>query len=133
MNWRLILQLSMFGLFMAVATVYVVPSNIEPLFWLVIFLVCAYVIAKQAPGQPFLHGLLVSIVNSLWITGAHVLLFDAYVARHREELDAMRRLPISPRVLMLCVGPVIGVVSGLVLGLLAFVASRLLRRQPMSS
>src|SRR2546426_4238331 len=56
MDWLLILTLSLFGLAMAVATVFVIPSNIEPLFWLVIFIVCAYLIAKRAPGRPFLHG-----------------------------------------------------------------------------
>lgn len=40
MDWKLIFQLSLFGLAMAVATVYVIPSNIEPVFWLVIFLIC---------------------------------------------------------------------------------------------
>ncbi len=42
MNWKLILQLSLFGLAMAVGTVFVIPSNVEPLFWLAIFAVCAY-------------------------------------------------------------------------------------------
>ncbi len=39
MNWKLILQLSMFGLAMSVATVYLIPSKIEPAFWLPIFLI----------------------------------------------------------------------------------------------
>jgi len=47
MNWKLILQLSLFGLAMAFATVFVVPSNIEPLLWLPIFVICAYLIAKR--------------------------------------------------------------------------------------
>ena len=31
---------------MAMATVYFIPSNIEPLCWLVIFIICAYLIGK---------------------------------------------------------------------------------------
>jgi hypothetical protein len=50
MNWKLIFQLSLFGLAMGIATVFVIPSNIEPAFWLVIFLICAYLIAKQSPA-----------------------------------------------------------------------------------
>lgn len=49
MNWPLILKLSLFGLVMGIATVFVIPSRVEPLFWLGIFVVCAYVIAKQCP------------------------------------------------------------------------------------
>ena len=39
----------------------------------------------------------------------------------------MKSLPFSPRLAMVCVGPVIGVVSGLVLGLFAFIAAKLRR------
>src|SRR5258708_26829226 len=117
MDWKLILQLSLFGLAMAIGTVFVIPSNIEPLFWLVIFVVCAYVIATKAPGRYFLHGLMTSIVNSIWITAAHVILFDTYVANHPREAGMMTKLPISPKVMMLCTGPIIRVISGLVLGL----------------
>jgi hypothetical protein len=129
MNFRLIFQLSLFGLAMGVATVYVIPSNIEPLFWLAIFVACALLIARRAPGRPFLHGFLVSLVNSVWITGAHVLLFDSYVAGHAAEAAMMSRMPLPPRLMMLLTGPVVGVVSGLVLGLFAFVASRFLKRR----
>ena len=73
MNWKLIFQLSLFGLAMGIATVYVIPSKIEPAFWLVIFLYCAYAIAKCSGGKNFLHGLLLGIANSIWITAAHVL------------------------------------------------------------
>jgi hypothetical protein len=127
MNWKLILQLSLFGLAMGIATVFVIPPKIEPLFWLVIFLVCAYIIAKQAPGRYFFHGLMVSIVNSFWITAAHVLLFEQYVAQHAQEAEMMKSLPFSPRLMMVMTGPVVGVVSGLVLGLFAFAASKLVK------
>ena len=121
MNWKLIFQLSLFGLGMALATVYFVPSNIEPLLWLVIFVICAYLIAKRAPGMHFLHGLLVGVANSAWITIFHILLFHQYIAHHPREAAMMRSMPMpgSPRLMMLCVGPIVGVISGIVLGLLA--------------
>ena len=125
------MQLSLFGLAMAIATVFVIPSNIEPLFWLVIFLICAWVIAKRSPGKYFLHGLAVSLVNSLWITATHVLLFDSYIARHEEEARMMStmQLPVTPRMLMALSGPIIGVVTGIILGLFAVIASKLVRKQ----
>ena len=127
MNWKLIIGLSMFGLAMAVATVFVIPANIEPLFWLVIFAICAYAIAKRASGRYFLHGLLVSIVNSAWITAAHILLFGRYIVNHQAEAAMMQSMPLpdSPRLMMAMMGPVIGVASGIVLGLFSIVAARL--------
>ena len=130
MNWKLIVQLSVFGLAMGVATVFVISSSIEPLFWLVIFAICAYVLAKQAPGRYFLHGLLVSLLNSVWITAAHVLLFGRYIANHPQEAAMMTSMPLPnhPRLMMAIMGPAIGVVSGMVLGLFAVVAARLVKR-----
>jgi uncharacterized membrane protein len=37
-------------------------------------------------------------------------------------------LPDSPRLMMLMMGPVVGVVSGIVLGLFALVAAKILKR-----
>jgi hypothetical protein len=131
-NWKLIFQLSLFGLAMALATVYVVPSNLEPVLWLPIFVVSAILIARQAPGRYFLHGLALGVANSLWITAAHVLLFDTYVAHHVREAAMMKDLPggISPRLMMACIGPIIGVASGAVIGLFAWIAARIVRRAP---
>src|SRR5579863_7169575 len=93
MNWKLIIGLSMFGLFMAIATVFFIPSNIEPICWLIIFLVCAYLIAKNAPGKYFLHGFLTSLANCVWITGAHILLFTQYAANHAQEMEMSNKMP----------------------------------------
>ena len=123
MSWKLIFALSLFGLAMAFATVYVVPSNIEPFLWVGIFVVCAIVIAKRAPKKHFSHGLCVSLVNSVWITGVHLALFDTYVARHVPEAAMMAQMG-SPKVMMAITGPIVGMVSGLVLGIFAFVASK---------
>src|ERR1043165_4486344 len=99
MNWKLIFQLSLFGLAMGVATVFVIPSAIEPLFWLGIFVVCAYMIATRCSSRYFLHGLMVSVVNSVWITASHILLFRQYLANHPQEAAMMSSMPLpdSPR------------------------------------
>ena len=127
MNWKLILKLSMFGLAMGIATVFVIPSNIEPIFWVAIFLVCASTISKQCTRWFFLNGLMVSVVNSVWVTSAHVLLFDSYSARHASEMAMMANMPMgnSPRLLMILLAPVSGIVFGLVLGLFSWVAHRI--------
>ena len=130
MNWKLILQLSLFGLVMGVATVFVIPSTVEPFFWLAIFVFSAWAIIRRAPSRPFGHGVLVGLANSVWMTGAHVLLFHSYVARHAQEMAMMAGgpLPTHPRAMMLGMGPLIGLVSGLVIGFFALLAWRVTGR-----
>jgi hypothetical protein len=129
MNWKLIFQLSLFGLFMAVATVYWIPPHLEPVFWFVIFIIAAYLIARNCTGKYFLHGFLVCLVNCIWITAAHILLYKTYIMNHPAEDARMQSLPmpwsIHPRRMMLVIGPIVGIISGLILGLFAFVASKI--------
>ena len=129
LNWKLILTLSLFGLAMGVATVFFVPSNLEPFLWLVIFVLCAVVIARAGVPRPFVHGLLVSVVNSVWIIAAHELFLDRYLAGHAREAG-MPTGGIPLRLAMVLFGLVVGVLSGLVLGFFAWVASRLLKPVP---
>ncbi|WP_143305086.1 hypothetical protein [Chitinophaga vietnamensis] len=130
MNWSLIFKLSLFGLAMALGTVYFIPSNVEPFCWIVIFVICAYFIAKNCTSKFFLHGFMVSIFNCVWITGAHILLSGTYLAGHPKEAEMMTHMPApdSPRLMMLMMGPVVGIISGLVLGLFAYVAAKVVKR-----
>jgi hypothetical protein len=133
MNWKLVFLLSLFGLAMGFATVFVIPSTVEPVFWLVIFIICAFLVARYAGGQYFLHGLLISIVNSIWITAVHVSLFYSYIANHPEYMQMLQQpgtpeaLSGHPRRMMAITGPIIGVISGLVLGLFCWVASKFVK------
>ena len=127
MNSKLVFQLSLFGLAMAFATVFFIPANVEPLCWLVIFLICAYIIAVRQTSRPFLNGLAIGVVNSIWITSAHVAFYTRYIAAHPREAEMVRNAPLSPRLMMALIGPVIGVISGAVLGVFALVAVRLIR------
>ncbi len=113
MNWKLIFLLSSFGLVMAIATVFLIPSKVEPTFWLAIFIVCAYFISKPTE-KPFSHGPFPGLANSVWIIASHILFFSKYIANHPREAAMMRSMPLpdSPRVMMALTGPVGGLVSG---------------------
>ena len=127
MNWPLTFTLSLFGLAMSVGTVFFISSTVEPFYWLAIFVVCAWVIARRAGRRVFMHGLMVGILNGVWMTTGHVLFFDRYATSHASEMGAFAAAPLPPRMLMFIVGPVIGVVSGAVLGLLAIGVSKVVR------
>jgi len=64
-NWRVVFTLSLFGLAMAVGTLSAIPSNVAPVIWLAIFVVCAYVIARYSSRRHFLHGLILGLLNSV--------------------------------------------------------------------
>lgn len=115
---------------MGIATVFVIPSKIEPLFWLIIFIICAIIIAKKCTEKYFLHGFLTSLMNSVWITASHILLYNTYISRHADEAMMMSSMPMAthPRLMMLITGPIIGIISGLVLGLFALIAHKLIKK-----
>jgi NAD/NADP transhydrogenase beta subunit len=127
-NWKLIFQLSLFGLAMAIATVFWIPSNLEPAFWLIIFIVCAYLIAKKCEKNFFLHGFLVSMMNCVWIIAAHIIFFDIYMANHPDQAAMSARMPMNPKVVMLIMGPLIGAISGVVLGIFSFIAGKAFKK-----
>jgi hypothetical protein len=129
-NWKLIFQLSLFGLLMAFGTVSLIPSDSEPYFWGVIFLVSAIIIARKCEGGYFINGLLVSIVNSIWITIIHVFFIHVYKTNHPEIVALTKQFAIygHPRITMMLMGPVFGIISGLVLGTLSFIVSLFMRK-----
>ncbi len=135
MNWKLVLQLSLFGLAMSIATVFWVSSTIEPLFWLAIFIVSAYAIARKCATRHFLHGFLVSLANCVWITTMHIILYKTYLANHPQEAAMIVNMPSpdSPRLMMLLTGPIIGIISGLILGLFALIAGKLVKRSTVTT
>jgi hypothetical protein len=123
MNWPLIFRLSLFGLAMGVGTVFFISSGIEPFLWIAIFLLSAYLIARQCPHRRFLHGLIVGVANSIWITATHIAFFSYYMGGHMREAAMMKSMPLPtwPRLMMVVTGPVVGIMSGILIGALALV------------
>ena len=127
MNWKLIFALSLFGLAIAVASLFGL-GMIEPILWLVIFIIYAWLIATRAPGKYFLHGFLVSVANSIWITAIHTTFFTMY-AKNNPQFVQSAPPGMNPRVLMVIMGPIFGVLFGLVAGLFAFIASKIVKKR----
>jgi hypothetical protein len=127
MNLKLLLQLSLFGLIMAFATVSLIPEKLEFVFWLAIFNFCAYVIAKVAPGKYFLHGFVLSLLNSFWITVVHVWQYASYSAHHHDMSAMTNAWGPRPRLYTLFLGIPSGIIFGLFMGLFAFIASKIVK------
>jgi hypothetical protein len=121
MNWKLVLELGALGIAVGFATVFFVPTQVEPLLWLIVFLPSAYVIARCTARLRFLHSLVVGLLDSLLKTTVHMMFFGSYVARHSQEIAMIRKMTtaVSPRQLIVLSSPVWGLVYGTVIGLLA--------------
>ncbi len=136
MNWKLVFQLSVFGLIMAFATVSLIPIDMEPLFWLLIFIFCAWVIAKAAPGRFFLHGFATCLVNCVWVTLFHSLSLKTYLLHHPGVAKMYSAMPAplsyNPKLAVIATGPVFGILSGMVLALFSFIASKFIKNEYFS-
>jgi small-conductance mechanosensitive channel len=133
MNWKLIFSLSMFGIAMAVAGLFGLTRHVEPLLWLAIFIFYAGWIAKHVPSKLFLHGFLVSVVNGVWIAIIHAAFHSTYLENNPEMLEDYQKFSqyMNPQTMMLIIGPCIGAITGVVAGLLAMIAGRILKVKPV--
>jgi len=130
MNWKIILQLSLFGLIMAFATVFLIPTRMEPFFWLAIFIFSAFVVAKVCTGKYFLHGLYTGLANCVWIIAVHIAFAKTYTARHLHMMTSMPSpFDKHPRLGMLIGGPIIGLISGAIIGLFCLLAVKILNKK----
>jgi hypothetical protein len=132
MNWKLIFLLSLFGVGLGIASVFTLTPVVEFVLWVVVTVVSAVLVARYASGKYFLHGFLVACLNTFWVTLAQTLLFYTYVSSHPEYLQMVATLPQAlaehPRRLIVYRSPVVAILSGLFVGLLSWVASKVLNR-----
>jgi hypothetical protein len=132
MNLKIIVQLSLFGLIMAFGTISLIPQKVEPIFWLVIFGFSAFIIARVCTGKFFLHGFILSLINSVWITAVHVLFYSSYAANHPDTVAMSNKLGVylttHPRLAMLAMAPVFGVLLGIIQGMFAIIAAKIITK-----
>lgn len=135
MNWRLIFMLSLFGLAMAIATIWWVPMNVEYILWPIIFIICAYFIAKGCTEKYFLNGFMIGIFNCVWITAAHAIWFHDYMASHpgMQNMQMTGYMIEHPRRAMVIFGPLVGIGSGIIIGLLCWIASMIMKKPETSA
>lgn len=135
MSWKTIFLLSLSGIVVGFAGVYGLSGIVELVVWLIIFIVFAVVIAKQRDGDYFVHALLASILAGFWVGLVHALFIRTYVA-HNPELNAgITRMPKTahPRLMMIMFGPFTGAVAGVIAGLMASVAGKIVKRSKQAT
>jgi hypothetical protein len=130
LDWRLVLSLSLFGPAMGLASILGWTGSLEGPLWAVIALLAAFAISREAPGRHFLHGLLTGAIGGTSAPLLQSLMFKAYLDNNPALAADFGRMQIGmdPRLFVLALAPMIGIVSGLVLGLLTLLAGRVIPR-----
>ena len=128
MNWKLLFTLSLFGVAMGIASLFGLTGKLEPVLWLFIFILYAVGIAKRVQSKHFLHGLLVSVFNGLWIGVIHSAFSSTYFENNPDMLEGFQKLPqfVGPQVMMLVMGPLIGAATGVIAGLFTLIAAKMM-------
>ena len=134
MKWTLILRLSAIGLVLALGSIFFISPNLEPLLWLAVFLYSAYAIGNGTRKGRFFHGLLLGVLNGVWVVLIHDAFLARYLAGHPREVQMLDMvhsagLAASPRLIMSFTGVTVGVLEGLMIGVFAIVAGMMAQPQ----
>jgi hypothetical protein len=130
MNWKLVISLSAFGVVMGLASFFGVTKGFEPLIWPIIGIFCALWIARKAGQKYFLHGFFTGVIGGASAPLLQALFFSTYIANNPRAAEDLKQLPagFSAQTFFFILVPIIALISGLMLGLLSWVAGRIVRR-----
>ncbi|MDF1613308.1 hypothetical protein [Stygiobacter electus] len=119
MNWKLIFSLLPFGFVMGVASVFGLTQGIEWLLWLIIAVVCAFVVSRRLQTKHFPTALLVGFSMSLLNGVIQSAFFNTYLSNNTMAAQGFKQIPggLDPRFFILVSSLVIGIVYGAVIGL----------------
>ena len=131
MNWRLIFQLSLLSIVMGFASVLGLTRSYEWLIWLFVGVLSAWQFAKKTREERFLHGLCLGIFIGTFNSSIQAVFLPTYLLNNPGMVEALNALPqnLHPAAVVLIMGPIIGAFSGVVFGLLAAIAGKLLHSQ----
>ena len=126
MDWTTIILLSLFGIIMGALSVKGFTQKLEPFLWLLFGIITSLVLSKNLDQKTFLHGLLIGlawgIVNGL----TQSAFFDTYLENNSYLQEGFKKtIFIQPRYFVLITGPIIGLITGLVVGGLSLLLKRI--------
>jgi hypothetical protein len=134
MNWKLIGLLCGFGVLMGGASVLGLTKGMEGLLWLVIGVICVWLIVWRAPVRFFLHGFFVGLIGGAVAPVVQFLFFATYRANNPELATRFAEIPggMEPKYFFLMLTPIIGLASALALGLVCWLAAKLIGKKQVA-
>ena len=126
MDWKIIAILSTIGLLMGLLSVKGFTQKIEPFLWLLFGIATSLILSKNMEQRLFLHGLLIGIAWGVCNGLIQSAFFDTYLANNPAlQQNFQKKSFISPRYFVLVTGPIIGLITGLILGGLSLLLKKL--------
>ncbi|MEZ4889210.1 MAG: hypothetical protein R2779_01215 [Crocinitomicaceae bacterium] len=117
MNYKIIIILSSIGLIMGLLTVKGFTQKIEPFLWLLFGIATSLVLSKNIDEKTFLHGLIIGLTWGIINGMIQSAFFDTYISNNPQLQQSFSKSTfIQPRYFVLATGPIIGLITGLVLG-----------------
>ncbi len=131
MDRKLVGMLSVAGIVMGVTSVLGWTQHREGVLWLVIAIASAFVIAREAPRALFRHGFWTGLLAGIASPLIQCAFYSTYLANNPDSAAQIQTMPANwnPRVMLLIFAPLMGLVNGLGIGLLSWVASKFMRRR----
>jgi len=122
MNWNLILKLSLFGLLMGILSVFgFIPTGFEFFPWLIIAVISGYLISKHTTKLVITQSVVLGLFMGIIVSVFQAVFFDKLLENNPGSLDGFKEIPMSmePQYVILFMGPFIGIIFGIVIGLIA--------------
>jgi hypothetical protein len=129
MNWQLILSLSLLGVVMGLVSVFGFMGNQIWVLWLCMAAFCAWQFARKTRHNLFLHGFYLGIFVGVCASWVQAIFLPTYISNNPQMVEAINDLPhdLHPAFVLLIMGPIIGAASGIIVGLFALIAGKIVR------
>ena len=126
MNWTVILLFSSFGLIMGLLSIKGYTQKLEPLLWLLFGIITSLILSKNVDNKTFLHALIIGLFWGVLNGLIQSAFFDQYLANNTNLQERFKQSSfMQPRYFVLVTGPIIGLITGLVLGGLTFLLKKI--------
>ena len=120
MNWFLIILLALFGGVMGLLSIKGYTQKIEPFLWILFALATALVLSKNVEHRSFIHALTIGFCWGVLNGVIQSSFFDQYMLNNpslKASFDKSTQY-MQPRYFVLITGPLIGLATGAVIGVL---------------
>jgi uncharacterized protein YneF (UPF0154 family) len=126
MKWGVVLELSAPGLAIGLAVVHGMGEGTMWVLWIVLRLLIALALARWVRRKHFAHGFSVGALGAGGAVLLALAMYGTYTQNHPEFLEQAGKVPsLDPRLLLALVAVGVGIVHGLIQGVLAWIASKI--------